>query len=480
MINQIYDEKICSWLRENRETILEKWMDLVRIPSVRSEAAPDAPYGIYSAQALNAAAGYFSQEGIPVRINKEGGYALAHIGEGEKCIGLFGHSDVVPAGDGWLFAKPFEPEIREGMLIGRGTFDNKSGVMASWCVLTMLKECGIPVNSRIQAFIGSAEESRMPDMEAFVKNETAPDLSLVPDAAFPCALGEKGILRIWTRCDTPFRAILDMQGGKAMNIVLDRVDVVLAPNADLEAELLKKCAGNESYEVKIDADGTIRLAANGVAKHGAYPMGSVNATWLAAKLLACCENLPEQDRKILADLEEYLASYYGEGMGIAYDDPNFGQLTAVNGMTAMDGGHLKIGVDIRYGTGFPPQDLENALHNKWQEIGWHLVDIHNRPGYCAQPGNPVPHMLKDIYDQFVGRESNFYYMAGGTYARHLPNAFVVGSAALHESREAPGSFLPAGHGGAHQRDEAIDIESFFLGVRVLAHYVLACDAYLNP
>ena len=41
-------------------------------------------------------------------------------------------------------------------------------------------------------------------------------------------------------------------------------------------------------------------------------------------------------------------------------------------------------------------------------------------------------------------------------------------------------FLPTGHGGAHQRDEAIDIESFFLGVRILAHYVLACDAHLNP
>ena len=97
MINQAYDKKICNWLQENRDYVLKKWMDLIRIPSVRSEAAPNAPYGIHNAKAMNTAAGYFSEKGIAVRINHEGGYALAHVGEGEKCISIFGHSDVVPA-----------------------------------------------------------------------------------------------------------------------------------------------------------------------------------------------------------------------------------------------------------------------------------------------------------------------------------------------------------------------------------------------
>ncbi len=167
-------------------------------------------------------------------------------------------------------------------------------------------------------------------------------------------------------------------------------------------------------------------------------------------------------------------------MDIAHTDTHFGLLTAANGMTAMEDGHLKVALDIRYGSQFEPQALENALHKKWQEAGWRIVHIHNRPGFSVEDDSPIPHILKDVCDTLIGRETKFYYMAGGTYSRHLRNAFTVGSAALHASREVPGSFLPTGHGGAHQRDEAIDIESFFLGVRILAHYVLACDAHLNP
>jgi acetylornithine deacetylase/succinyl-diaminopimelate desuccinylase-like protein len=39
--------------------------------------------------------------------------------------------------------------------------------------------------------------------------------------------------------------------------------------------------------------------------------------------------------------------------------------------------------------------------------------------------------------------------------------------------------MPAGRGGAHQRDEAADIEAVFLGIRALLHCVLACDELLN-
>lgn len=44
-------------------------------------------------------------------------------------FGFAGHLDVVPPGDGWS-TDPFQPEIRGGLLYGRGAVDMKSGVAA--------------------------------------------------------------------------------------------------------------------------------------------------------------------------------------------------------------------------------------------------------------------------------------------------------------------------------------------------------------
>ena len=54
---------------------------------------------------------------------------------------------------------------------------------------------------------------------------------------------------------------------------------------------------------------------------------------------------------------------------------------------------------------------------------------------------------------------------------HHEDAFV--------DRETPVLKMPEGHGGAHQCDEMIDIEGFFEALRVIIHYVLACDEIIN-
>ncbi|WP_424465790.1 M20 family metallopeptidase [Pseudoclavibacter helvolus] len=55
---------------------------------------------------------------------------LAELGSGDGPALLFlGHSDVVPAGAGWL-GDPFEPRLVDGMLIGRGAVDMKGGLAA--------------------------------------------------------------------------------------------------------------------------------------------------------------------------------------------------------------------------------------------------------------------------------------------------------------------------------------------------------------
>ena len=475
-MDQQLDALFTAWLKSHREQILADWMDLVRIPSVQGEAAPGAPFGVECAKALAKAAENFEARGFATRLEKEGGYALASWGEGEKTICMYGHSDVVPAGDEWLYTQPFEPVIINGMLIGRGANDNKSGIMASLCVMEMLRDCGVRLRSRLQCFVGSNEESGMGDMASYVANEAMPDLCLVPDSAFPCALGEKGILRMWAKCQKPLCAVKDVRGGDAFNIVLDHVEAVLLPDEALLTELQGKCDGSVCT-LRADSEG-IYVTAEGVAKHAASPEGSVNAAWLLAKLLAGCESLPSQDRAVFAGVETFLSSHWGEGLGIAHRDSHFGRLTAVCGMVKVEDGHLMVSIDSRYGTECDAQQLEESLVRAWQEAGWDTVYMENRKGYRVEESNPAPAVLTALFRELTGRENGCYYMAGGTYGRYLNDPLVVGSRVLPVDGK-PGMELPAGRGGAHQRDEAVDIESFFLGVRLLAQYVLACDELLN-
>ena len=71
-------------------------------------------------------------------------------------LGFLGHSDVVPAGDGWD-SDPFEPIIQEGFLIGRGVADMKSGISAFCCAVSkFIKEKSF--NGSIRVFITGDEE----------------------------------------------------------------------------------------------------------------------------------------------------------------------------------------------------------------------------------------------------------------------------------------------------------------------------------
>ena len=475
MIDQALDSKITAWLEENKQTILDKWLELVRIPSVQGAPLPKAPFGAACAQALSTAARNLRELGLAVKLNEEEGYAVAEYGAGPKCIGLYGHSDVVPAGDGWMYTEPFAPILRNGWMIGRGCLDNKSGVMATWCVLALVQALQIPLRNRLLAFVGSNEESGMQDMEAYVRNEPQPDLALVPDSAFPCGLGEKGILRMWARCKTPLQALQQLQGGNAFNIVLDRVDARLAADDALASQLAEKC---DSRFVLSREEGAISLAANGIAKHAAYPTDSLNATWLLADLLAGCDALPQSDRDCLATVAAYLKGYWGEGLGIAHEDPDFGPLTCANGMVKVENGHLMVSLDIRYGITYDPKELEKTLAAAWEKAGWEITYLENRPGYSADPESPFPDLMKTITTELTGRDMPFYRMPGGTYGRYLKTAFPVGMAVTHVDHISEPLELPAGHGGAHQRDEAIEIEGFFMGVRILMQDILACDKIL--
>lgn len=479
MINQEYDLRIQNWIRQKRERMVDMWLDLVRIPSVKGEPEPGAPYGKPCAQALKKATQYAQQMGFSTRLEAERGYSLISYGKGARTIGVFGHSDVVPAGDGWIYAEPFNPVIRDGVVFGRGCADNKAGVMASLFAAQIIKECELPLNSHLQVFVGSNEESGMGDMISFVENEKMPDLCLVPDSTYPCSLGEKGHLKQWNQCETPLADIIGFHGDGAFNIVLDQATVTIKYTPERFAELTEKVKDSKDFTLSRTTDGQILLTATGASKHSASPEGSVNAALLACKLLADCEMLCQTDRKQMRTVSDLMEGYYGTGLGIAFEEPGFGKLTCTNGMVKVEDGKLCVSVDIRYGSGLAAEKLEKQLDKAWSEAGWRLTYRQNHHGASTPPDSPIPAILTAITCEITGQEYKPYWMGGGTYSRHLKNSFTVGSRLRDPASRAVLPELPAGHGGAHQRDEYCIVDDFLLGVRTLIHCILACDEALH-
>lgn len=180
-----YTETIHNYVVEHKEEILKTLKELVKIPSVRGAAEPDAPFGKACADVLEYIEKLYSQNGFETELERTGGYLLSYFGSGKRTLGLFAHADAVDVGDDWVHTTPFEPIEKDGYLIGRGVLDDKSAVVISLYSAKILKELNIPFNSRLVMFTGANEETGMADIEEYSKKHTAPDFSLICDTAFP-------------------------------------------------------------------------------------------------------------------------------------------------------------------------------------------------------------------------------------------------------------------------------------------------------
>ncbi len=475
-MNLIYNNQITEWINDNKDGLLETWIEIAKIPAILGEAEDGAPFGKACAEALSKCADIFKERGFNAKVYTDSGYALVNFGNGDKTIGIFSHSDVVPVGEGWLYTEPFEPVVKDGALIGRGVEDNKSGIMAALCAMEIIRKFNIPLKSKLQLFIGSNEETGMKDIEAFVNEQPMPEISLVPDAEFPCSTGEKGICHFWAYSSDKAVDILDFCGGEAFNIVLDKATVTLKYSPELEAELSSKTT--DRLNINCDGD-KITICATGIAKHACEPEGSINAAYLLAELLANTCALSDADRKIMAQAKHILGCPFGTTMGLAHCDELFGKLTFVNGMICLKDGSIGLSFDMRYSSALDHTELEKAATEAFGALGWKIEVDSNLKGFSIDADSKIPEIFEEIYREVTGITKKSIKLGGGTYARKINNAFSVGTFTQTADRPEPQLKMPAGHGGAHQRDEMIDLESFFAAVRVITHYIIAMDEEIN-
>src|SRR5690606_22766935 len=185
-----------NWQEEvwkRKEDFIKDLQGLLQIKSVlnEEEAAADAPLGKGIKEALDYMLTLGEKDGF---ISKNVGNLAGHLemGEGEELLGILGHVDVVPEGDGWTI-DPYGGIIKDGKIFARGASDNKGPTIAAYYGMKVVKELGLPLGKRVRLIIGTDEESNWRCVDHYFKEEEMPDIGFVPDADFPIIFAEKGI-----------------------------------------------------------------------------------------------------------------------------------------------------------------------------------------------------------------------------------------------------------------------------------------------
>ena len=168
-----------------KEEIINLLSEMVEIKSISSDKnhRDDVDASAQFVQNL------FADLGLNTQVIKVAGgmpAVVAHteIDPSKKTVLLYAHHDVQPVGDLSMWdTEPFNPVLKEGRLYGRGSGDNKAGVVVHYNVVKKLLE-DLPVNIRI--FIEGEEEIGSPTMSDFIEQNREAleaDVIVIADSA---------------------------------------------------------------------------------------------------------------------------------------------------------------------------------------------------------------------------------------------------------------------------------------------------------
>lgn len=137
-----------------------------------------------------------------------------------------GHSDVVPAGDGWT-QDPYAADIVDGKMYGRGTCDMKAGIAAFLTVADYLVTRDIPLQGCFEMSIVPDEETGGDFGTGFLVEEgiIKPDYAIVAEpSGMRLSISENALL--WLTVRTQGDRVHSINSATAVNAVEDMVEII--------------------------------------------------------------------------------------------------------------------------------------------------------------------------------------------------------------------------------------------------------------
>ena len=440
IIESMHDEMIDT---------LQKW---IRVPSVKGEAAPGAPFGKEVRSMLDMALADCEQMGFKTQ-NFDGYIAHADLGEGsdEDALAILAHLDVVPEGDGWKYP-PYGAVIENGRMYGRGTSDDKGPAVAALYAMKAVKDAGIPLRRKVRLILGCDEESGWEDIAHYNKVATMPRMGFSPDASYPIINIEKGICRLELHgvLSNEGLQVIAFNNGERPNVIPGRASALVAGDA---ATVAQAEAAAKKLDIPAEVqltDKGVSITVTGISGHAAYPETARNAN--GEMLLLLRELGVQGDLRLLAD--KIGLDYKGEGLEISVSDGISGYLTCNLGIIRAGEGGVYATLDIRYPVMTNPDMIIKNVSASLPGMRVDAMEV--KEPHHVPAGSELVQKLLDAYHEVTGYERKCLYTGGGTYARSLQEGVAFGAS------------FPQDEDLAHQANEYADIEGLSKNIKIFA------------
>jgi len=384
-------------------------------------------------------------------------YEISLDGSGDELVGIHAHADVVPVTpENWVLKDgtrldPFKVTLIGDRMYGRGTEDDKNGIVVALYAMKIIKEEKLPLARNFKLLVDTTEETTGDAIPYYFEHNPVPSYNLALDGGYPVVIAEKGYGTVMAKfarrkAEGKGAEILSLTGGMATNQIPSTSVATLASDkpAELAASLqqagtdyAKRNGGNFDITAKVVGK-EVKLTVTGVSAHSSEPESGVNPV---ARMLDFINSL---DGKIalkhnhITDAARYAADnwgldYLGGKLGVGFSDAFMGPLTASLTYVGMDEKTFKLAVNLRVPKGKSPETLKGEIAGKlsaWSEKT-HIAPAFDysiaEPMYRNPEGEWVKALLA-VASENLGMEHKFGTSAGATSAHELPNGVQFGLA----------------------------------------------------
>ncbi len=377
------------------EAFLKDLKGLLKIKTVRGdcgEVTKEAPLGKGINDAINYMLDLGKKFGFKTK-NLDGYCGYIEMGEGEELLGILCHLDVVSADGKWI-CEPFDLNIIDDKMYGRGILDDKGAALLSLYAMKKISDCGLKLNKRVRLILGGDEETGVWEcIKRYKETEEIPTIGFTPDGEFPVVFAEKGLLKIkisgnYTIKDKSFL----FEGGKVVNIVPDYAKCVL------DGEVFEK---------------------TGIPAHASEPHKGENAIINLGKEL--CEKTDGENPYL-----KLLSIATNDGFDINLSDEPSGKLTINPSIAKADSVFGSLICDIRYPVTLKLEDFIKNIEKAVEPLGFKVeVIAHDVPLYVKKDSHLVS-TLRKVFEDRTGDKTEPISMGGGTYAKAFPNTVAFG------------------------------------------------------
>ena len=394
--------------------------DVVKENSKRRLAVDGAPFGAEARQALEKAIKISERFGFKTKVDPEGYYGYAEIGEGEEMLGILGHLDVVPADDAENWdSDPFTVTERDGKFFGRGVIDDKGPMLASLYALKILLDNGGKLNKRVRFIFCTDEESLWGSVKKYVELEEHPTFGFTPDADFPLVYAEKGLVEYDLSADCGDS--VELIGGTAYNAVAASAAIPFDEDVKNKMDEL-----GYKYEVK---DG--KIVAIGKAAHAMVPEEGENAIIHLVKALYAAG----KNNNMINFINDVASDPFAEKIFGEVSDEVSGKLKFNIGTAEFKSGSQKLGIDIRFPVTYPKENVDKALVEAGKKYGVKVEQFDYLRSLYVSLDTPLVKTLMQAYQEISGDiETQPISTGGATFARSMDNIVAFGALFPHSPK----------------------------------------------